>query len=740
MRNVASRLCEVGRPRLAARALLSVLLLAFPVGPAFALTVTAQVDRVTYEDFVATGIDVVAELGEAGGPVAPGVVVRAGQVSLASDWRLQQVEIHCNQPAGDDPGATARPSGNPVNERGGGVQPQAQASLPELCRGASWRLALERADMQPALEVRGAIDEIRFDDDWALRSEFSSGDFAGRFEARRDGGSVSTQVDWDGQPIQAMQAWPLPLAALEWVMAGRTSGRLSLRLPADGPGTAEFRTAVDGLDFDSPDGLYAGAALAFGVEGSAEWSGSPRLVADVSIGAGELLLDRFYTAFEEVPLSLHADIEVGDDRIHLREGRVDDGRALKVEARAQFDPAEPLDSLEYRVDRLELNFPGAYERYLEPLLGPLSLDGLTLTGAVRWQGEGPAITAAGAAGSGFPEGRLEISDLSIVDRERERFAVTGLEAELHAGSSPIDSRVSWRGLLLQRINLGSGAAVIATAPGRFALAEPLRLDVLGGRLSLDRIDVRLPSDTAAAGSEPEVTVQASLDDMEMGALTEALDWPRFEGRISGDIPGVSLEGGVLSVDGRIDVEVFDGSLHLSGLRVERPFGVLPSLAADLEVDNLDLERLTHTFSFGRISGRLDGYMRDLRMLDWKPVAFDAWFGTPVDQQESRAISRQAVNRLTTIGGGGPTAALTGPLMRLFSNFSYRRLGMGCVLSNNVCVLRGLDDDPNSVLIMEGSGVPKIMIRAYNRRMDFPQLVANLAAASEGEGIRVGDGE
>ena len=82
---------------------------------------------------------------------------------------------------------------------------------------------------------------------------------------------------------------------------------------------------------------------------------------------------------------------------------------------------------------------------------------------------------------------------------------------------------------------------------------------------------------------------------------------------------------------------------------------LPSLAANLEVDDIDLQLLTQAFSFGRISGRMDGYMRDLRMLDWKPVAFDAWFGTPADQDRSNAISRQAVNHLTSIGGGGPTA-------------------------------------------------------------------------------------
>jgi hypothetical protein len=135
---------------------------------------------------------------------------------------------------------------------------------------------------------------------------------------------------------------------------------------------------------------------------------------------------------------------------------------------------------------------------------------------------------------------------------------------------------------------------------------------------------------------------------------------------------------------------------------------------------------------------LDGYVHDLRMLDWSPVSFDAWIGTPERQADSKQISRQAVNHLTSIGGGGATTALTGPIMRLFSNFSYRRLGIGCKLENYVCAIRGLADEDNGVLIMEGSGIPKLSIKVFNRRMDWPQLVANLSAASTGEGIQIGD--
>jgi hypothetical protein len=355
---------------------------------------------------------------------------------------------------------------------------------------------------------------------------------------------------------------------------------------------------------------------------------------------------------------------------------------------------------------------------------------LTVTGSLLWIGQGQA----GAPASGV----LDVVDLSIVDGKRGRFAVTGLAAHILPGDQGVDSRFSWRGLLLQRINLGAGEAAVKADAGQFSLASPLRLNVLGGHLALEELHVRLPGNAAVAETEPEIRLVATLEDMDMEQLTKALDWPSFTGSVSGKIPGVTLDNGVLAVEGRIEFKVFAGQILLSGLRIERPFGVLPSLAADLEARDLDLQQLTHTFSFGGISGRMSGFVHELRMLDWKPVAFDAWFGTPEQEAGSHKISRQAVNHLTTIGGGSATAALSGPLLKLFNNFSYQRLGLGCRLQNNICEVRGLDDDASSVLIMEGAGVPKIMIRAFNRQMDFPTLVAGLTAASQGESIKIGD--
>jgi hypothetical protein len=581
------------------------------------------------------------------------------------------------------------------------------------------------------LVVEGALEEfVREEQDLTVRATLRSSGLAGRLLVRRGAGELRLELATTDQPVTALGDFPGLPEAVGWCSRGRFDAGLEI-LQADGhPPAIAFRFGATDLSFDSPDGRYAGEALQLAARGSLHPADEPAVELEGGIAEGELLLGDFYRNFADAGLNFAGGGRWTASGAELTRIRVDDGGALTLEAGARLRSVAGESQWSLEVSSLELVFPAAYRRYLEPLAAAWTLDGLELTGAVSWSGE----WAAGALASGD----LEISDLSVVDVRRQRFAVTGLSARLRPGDHAFDSRLNWQGLLVGRVNLGAGSALLDSEPGAIALLEPLHLEVLGGGLDLKALKIALPGGRADGTDEPDISLRASIADLDMALLTAALDWPAFGGRISGEIPGVSLDDGVLAVDGEIRFEVFDGLISFGNLGIERPFGVLPSLAADVEISNIDLEQLTSTFSFGQIVGRLDGYVRDLRMLDWKPVAFDAWLGTPERQSGANDISRKAVNRLTTIGGGSATTALTGPLMRMFSNFSYRRLGLGCSLQNYVCHLQGLTDEGDGVLILEGAGVPKITIRAFNREIDWPQMVSNLLAISEGESIRIGE--
>lgn len=574
-----------------------------------------------------------------------------------------------------------------------------------------------------ATELLGRLDELASDDVRTMaRGHATIWGLGGDWTLELGSAATALRLALSGQPMTALAGLPAAPDALSWLQAGRFDAMAQVDWPDAAAATWRAELAVDDLGFDSPDGRFAGQGLAFGLSGQGLLADpdSPTGRVTVRISRGELLVDRLYRRFDETPveIELRQPGRAGANGLALR---LRDPDAVQLEATVDWPDVE--------IRALDLAFPGAYQRYLESIAAAWDLDGLAVTGRVAWQGAW--------RGGALESGDLDIQDFTVVDTRQRRFALTGLETRLKPGNRTFESSLSWRGLLLGKFNLGGGATTLDAEPGLLSLKEPLVLDVLGGHLRLDAFRYALPGAEPVAGRD--TFISASLQGIELEPLTRALDWPVFGGTLNGELPGAHLENGVLSVDGGIAVEVFDGAVAITDLRVERLFGVLPSLAANIELRDLDLERLTETFSFGRIGGRVDGYVHDLRMLDWQPVAFDAWLGTPEDQTGTNGISRQAVNHLTSIGGGGATAALSGPMLRFFNNFSYRRLGLGCMLDNYVCRIRGLDDDGEGVLLLEGAGVPRITIRAYNRSIDWPQMLANLEAISAGESIEIGSG-
>ena len=75
-------------------------------------------------------------------------------------------------------------------------------------------------------------------------------------------------------------------------------------------------------------------------------------------------------------------------------------------------------------------------------------------------------------------------------------------------------------------------------------------------------------------------------------------------------------------------------------------------------------------------------------------------------------------------------------MKLFRNFSYRRLALGCELHGDDCRMTGLADGrppAEGYTIVEGSGLPRLTIVGHQSQVDWPTLVRRLQAAIHGGG-------
>jgi hypothetical protein len=538
---------------------------------------------------------------------------------------------------------------------------------------------------------------------------------AGRWRLEARGRTLDLQA-LAALSAEAGFAWPvIPAGAGAFTLAAR--GRDVL------PDALDLEVAVADTDFSSADGLQAGEGVEAELSVSLLRDGADYRVdlAGNWRRGGVYLHPVFVEAGAPLTLSLRGRLTPSRRVLAVDTLRFDHPDVISLTARGTWVADRGPAGLDVTLDLEGAELPAAYETYLQPFLPGTALDALDtgglVAGRLRLEGGAPREVVLNAVRVGMHD-RLG------------RFAVDGLDAGLHwraEGMAPV-SRVSIDGGHLYRIALGQTRFQPLIERDGFHLPSPVHVPVFDGALEIR--DLRL---AGLGGAETRWRFDGGLTPISMERLTAALGWPELSGTLSGIIPDVRYEQGVLTVGGRLLVRAFDGSVTLGDLRLRDPLGVAPELSAQIQMRGLDLAELTRTFDFGSITGRLDGDVRDLVLVRWSPVHFDAVFRTPPGDTSPRRISQRAVDNLTRLGGG-VGGLVSGGFLRFFEDFSYRQLGLSCRLEGSVCHMDGVAPAAQGYYIVQGAGLPRIDVIGYTRQVAWHDLVARLAVmVQEGAG-------
>jgi hypothetical protein len=216
-----------------------------------------------------------------------------------------------------------------------------------------------------------------------------------------------------------------------------------------------------------------------------------------------------------------------------------------------------------------------------------------------------------------------------------------------------------------------------------------------------------------------------LKRLQLDSITETLNWPRFSGILTGSIPEVQSVDHLLRTRGEIQAEVFGGRVSVGKLEIEEPFSSLASIRLDAKVDGIELEQLSKTFAFGRISGILEGSVQDLVITDGQPAEMRADFRS-VDRGAEQRISVEALDKITVLSSGESAGALYGGLAGFFDSFRYSKLGFKATLKNDRLTLRGVESDGNKELLVVGSLIPPtVNIISHTQNIAFSELMRRL---------------
>lgn len=503
--------------------------------------------------------------------------------------------------------------------------------------------------------------------------------------------------------------------------SGQMSGDVQVRTPEAAPFEVRTDLRLSDVGLETPDGLLAAAGMKGRLKVDYRDQDKLRTVeAQLLVGGGELLFDKLYTKFPSSPV---------DIRIHGRQQgaapwtlpRIEwkDPGVLVASGNAALDAQSSISNL-----TLALDFPDlgqARDRYLSGFLAPAGFSDLVLAGGLR-------------ADLGMRAGQLsglqaQMRKVNAVDT-KARFTLAGIDGELRwtRDAGAVASRVGWQSGALFGIGLGPADFRFSSSNGELRMAQAVPIEALEGRVILEQLRWQAPAGEAGARFQFGIGMEA----LDLASLSQRLGWPAFTGTLAGRIPSARFQDDVLTLDGGVRIDVFGGNVQLDALSMERPFGVAPTLSGDVRIQDIDLEPMTKVFGFGAITGRLDGRIDGLRLVDWSPVAFDARLETDRDWKGKRRISQRAVNDISSVGGSGLAGGLQMQALKLFDDFGYARIGLGCKLRDNVCTMEGIGSAGDGYIIVEGAGLPRIQVVGFRRRVDWPTLVSRLQAATEGQ--------
>ncbi|MCU7798467.1 MAG: hypothetical protein KZQ75_15180 [Candidatus Thiodiazotropha sp. (ex Myrtea spinifera)] len=543
--------------------------------------------------------------------------------------------------------------------------------------------------------------------------------------------------DWHlrihGQALQLetlLAQWPQGRQVLaDWHPAARINLDARLSGREDRLLQVNWSGELAGLSFGDDLGVYAGEGLAARQTG--RLSGSVKnwqIDTELTLTHGELLTPVFYLDVAAHPVELGGKLFLDSQfktlalqDVHLQQQELLD---LQLQGDLRFASDRPLENLKLQLQPFPVG--DVYREMLQPVWAG------TPWGRFEMAGEIELSLHLSGETMKLDLGLIDFSlDDTQIDGSTRRMGLYDVNGELkwNRGGEVQPSRLTWQsGHMLEHIDIGPGRIDFQAADNTFRLIRQTRVPVLDGFMVVDRLVLE-------ALGEPSQKLQFDgfLEPISMDALSRALGWVPLSGKLSGMIPGLTYENGLFTVDGILLVRIFDGDILIKNLQTRELFGVYPQLQADIELHKLDLDSLTSTFSFGKITGRLDGYVRDLSLEAWQPVTFDARFYTPENDDSRRRISQKAVDNISNLGGAGLSGSLARSFMGFFETFRYKRIGIGCRLQRGVCEMVGAGEAQQGYYLVEGSGIPRIDIIGYNKTADWPRLVEQLKQITTSDG-------
>jgi hypothetical protein len=536
----------------------------------------------------------------------------------------------------------------------------------------------------------------------------------------------------------------LSLAAMaDW----RFSGTMGLDF-GGGAATAQatekqVRLQLKGLSFSSPDESKLGEGIRGEIQANlslpTQDDGTASLQGDMGLDGGEILLGSFYLNLEEDPLYVSSSgtynpqsFRLSSLSIHLRAptfgegtltflppsmgdqggdvevtlGPIANKRALDLFVKEPFGHVSPL------VKELSINGETFITATIRGTRGRYLIQGLVETSPMDVVAPTHQVTAKGL--------KIRFPLVLVYPEDDRRGSYVGLKDPL-TGFIKGDS-IEWRSQRWEHLNVQ-----MTLTEDSLLFSQRMKFPMWGGAIVLEGAQIRNPF-----GKKMEIALGLRMEEVNFSSVTELFLPFTLPGFLEGSFSTVELSEESLETQGTLTIHTLGGHIEVANIHGRIPFSRLRKVSMDMRLRNIDLEKASQSFEFGRMGGIIQGKIEDLTLSFGQPEKFEFEIWSERQRGIKQYVNADAVNSLSILSTGSAFPFKRGAL-QFFKYFPYARLGIYCKLQNDVFTLRGTIHRGGVEYLIKRGLVGGINVINQNpeNRIRWKQMLRRLKAIGQG---------
>jgi hypothetical protein len=212
------------------------------------------------------------------------------------------------------------------------------------------------------------------------------------------------------------------------------------------------------------------------------------------------------------------------------------------------------------------------------------------------------------------------------------------------------------------------------------------------------------------GTSPRFSFAGTVSGIDLPRLLNDLTGLTFPGAVKARFPMVAYQDGELKTEGGMSVDIFGGKIEVLDMYAKGLFTASRKIGGNISFSSIDLGKITETIKIGKITGIVEGSMKDLEVEYGQPSRFVFDVDTVKARGVPRKVSVDAIENISILGtgSGGVGAILKSGINKFFKDYPYSSIGIRCTLENDNFNIRGK--------IIEG-GKEYLIRRAFLRGID-----------------------